>query len=175
LSQVYGFIQQSNGTIAVSSQVGGGTTFRLILPLWAEAPQPPADLDTPTDLAWPATVLLVEDHPEVSIVAAEYLEQHGCTVVQASSAGVAIEALNKRHDIDLVLSDIVMPGMSGLELARLIREHHPEITVILASGYSDKAAVAIQEGFTHIRKPYSPEVLKPLLEAVMKARKADVV
>ncbi len=84
--------------------------------------------------------------------------------------------MNKRHDIDLVLSDIVVPGMSGLELARLIREHRPEISVILASGYSDKAAVATQEGFTLIRKPYSPEVLKPILDSIIKVRcKANVV
>ena len=69
-----------------------------------------------------------------------------------------------------------MPGMSGLELGRLIREHHPEIPVILASGYSDKVALAIQEGFTLIRKPYSPDVLKPILDSVFNARrKANVV
>jgi two-component system NtrC family sensor kinase len=63
-----------------------------------------------------------------------------------------------------------MPGMSGLELGRLIREHHPEVPVILTSGYSDKAALATQEGFTLIRKPYSPEVLKPILDLIIKAR-----
>jgi CheY-like chemotaxis protein len=90
-----------------------------------------------------ATVLLVEDHPDVSVVAADYLEHCGCKVVRANSAEVAIDALNKRNDINLVLSDIVMPSMSGLELGRLLREYHPEIPVILACGYSDKAAVAI--------------------------------
>jgi two-component system, NtrC family, sensor kinase len=70
----------------------------------------------------------------VAIVAADYLEQYGCKVVRASSAEAAIDTLNKRRDIDLVLSDIVMPGMSGLELGRLVREYHPEIRVVLASG-----------------------------------------
>jgi two-component system, NtrC family, sensor kinase len=179
LSQVYGFVQQSNGTISVSSQVGGGTTFRLFLPLCPEAPKPATvkNLDRPTDVMQQATVLLVEDHPDVLIVAADHLEQLGCKVVQANSAAIAIDALNsRRHDFDLVLSDIVMPGMGGLELGRLIREHHPEIPVILASGYSDKVALATQEGFTLIRKPYSPEVLKPILDSVLNARrKANVV
>jgi two-component system NtrC family sensor kinase len=172
LSQVYGFVKQSNGTIAVSSRVGRGTTFKLFLPLCMEAPKPAKgkNLDRPADVIRQATVLLVEDHPDVSIVAADHLEQLGCKVVQANSAAVAIEALNSRNDFDLVLSDIVMPGMSGLELGRLIREHHPEVPVILTSGYSDKAALATQEGFTLIRKPYSPEVLKPILDLIIKAR-----
>jgi two-component system, NtrC family, sensor kinase len=165
LSQVYGFVQQSSGTITFSSEVGIGTTFRLSLPVCSERPTAkPAELiDAGLRNIEPATVLLVEDHPDVSIVARDYLEQYGCKVIEANSAERAVETLNGRHDIDLVLSDIVMPGMSGLELGRLIREHHPEIFVILASGYSDKAAVATSEGFVLIRKPYSPETLRRIL------------
>jgi len=88
-------------------------------------------------------------------------------VLLANSAEAAIDALNKRRDVDLVLSDIVMPGMSGLEFGRLVREHHPEINVILATGYSDKAAVATAEGFTLIRKPYSPETLARTIAAAL--------
>jgi two-component system, NtrC family, sensor kinase len=174
LSQVYGFVQQSNGKIVFSSEARAGTTFRLFLPLCSEAPRPRPEhvAEIRSRESQPATVLLVEDHPDVSTVATDYLEQYGCKVVQANSAEVAIDALNKRHDIDLVLSDIVMPGMSGLELGRLVREYHPEIPVILVSGYSDKAAVATQEGFTLVRKPYSPEVLWGILAAMLdKARK----
>jgi two-component system, NtrC family, sensor kinase len=117
-------------------------------------------------------VLLVEDHPDVLIVARDYLEQYGCKVIQANSAERAVETLNGRRDINLVLSDIVMPCMSGLELGRLVREHHPEIPVILASGYSDKATVATSEGFALIRKPYSPERLRQILEPILReARK----
>jgi two-component system NtrC family sensor kinase len=169
LSQVYGFVQQSKGTITVSSDVGVGTTFRLSLPVCTEKPKTkPAELtDTGLKIIEPATVLLVEDHPDVSLVARDYLEQYGCKVIEANSAERAVETLNGRHDIDLVLSDIVMPGMSGLELGRLVREHHPEIPVILASGYSDKAAVATSEGFALIRKPYSPETLRHILSQIL--------
>jgi len=174
LSQVYGFVQQSNGKITFSSKVGAGTTFRLFLPRCTEPPKSTADQFTDTrskDVAH-VTVLLVEDHPDVAAVARDYLEQFGCKVVQASSAEIGIEALNKRQDIDLVLSDIVMPGMSGLELGRLVREYHPEIAVVLASGYSDKATVATEEGFTLIRKPYSIETLRRTLASVLdEARK----
>ena len=72
------------------------------------------------------TVLLVEDHPDVSVVASDYLEQAGCQVLLANSAEAAIDALNKRRDIDLVLSDIVMPGMSGLEFGRLVPSTIPK-------------------------------------------------
>ena len=101
------------------------------------------------------------------MLAADYLDQFGCKVLKADSAEIAIESLQKRRDIDLVLSDIVMPGMSGLELGRLIRQHHPEIPVILASGYSDKAAAVLNEGFVLIRKPYSPEALGRVLNSIL--------
>ena len=105
-------------------------------------------------------MLLVEDNPDVATVAADYLEQCGCRVVKANSAEAAVETLNRRKDIDLVFSDIVMPGMSGLELGRLVRDHHPEIPVVLASGYSDKAARAVEDGFVLLEKPYSLEALR---------------
>jgi two-component system NtrC family sensor kinase len=172
LSQVYGFVQQSDGSITVSSQTGAGATFRIVLPTSREAPRPADPVQKRAKQVRHGTVLLVEDHPDVSIVAADYLEHSGCKVVLANSAEAAIDALNKRHDIDLVLSDIVMPGMSGLELGRLLREYHPEIPVILASGYSDKATVATQEGFTLLRKPYSQEALEKILATFLdKTRK----
>ena len=83
------------------------------------------------------------------------------------SAEVAVDILNQRSDIDLVFSDIVMPGMSGLELGRLIRQHHPETPVVLASGYSDRAALALEEGFTLLQKPYSLEALRKSLAEAM--------
>jgi two-component system NtrC family sensor kinase len=169
LSQVYGFVQQSNGSISVSSTPGGGATFTILLPISAIPAMPKSApvVESASKQVGKATVLLVEDHPDVSAVASDYLEQFGCKVLSAHSAEAAIEALNRRRDIDLVLSDIIMPGMSGLELARLVREYHPEIAVILASGYSDKAAVAGEEGFTIIRKPYSPDVLQRVIATML--------
>ncbi len=169
LSQVYGFVQQSNGSISASNSPGGGATFTILLPI-SPVPAMPRSapvVESASNDFGNATVLLVEDHPDVSAVAADYLDQYGCKVLLANSAEAAIEALNKRRDIDLVLSDIVMPGMSGLELGRLVREHHPEIGVILASGYSDKATVATEEGFTIIRKPYSPDALQRAIAAML--------
>jgi two-component system NtrC family sensor kinase len=168
LSQVYGFAQQSRGAITVASSPDAGTTFELFVPCCDEALQIESKAaDDALPLARSATILLVEDHPDVSAVGSDYVEQCGFKVVCATSAEVAVDILNHRSDIDLVFSDIVMPGMSGLELGRLIREHHPETPVVLASGYSDRAAVAVREGFTLLQKPYSLEALrKSLAEAL---------
>src|SRR3954470_12898642 len=175
LSQVYGFVQQSKGAITVTSRPGTGTTFELLLPRCDEGLQ--AESKAADDAAPPvksATVLLVEDHPDVSAVGSDYVEQCGFKVVCAASAEIAVDILNQRSDIDLVFSDIVMPGMSGLELGRLIREHHPETPVVLASGYSDRAAAAREEGFILLQKPYSLEALrKSLTEAMQTADAID--
>ncbi|HEV7601891.1 MAG TPA: ATP-binding protein [Bradyrhizobium sp.] len=170
LSQVYGFVQQSQGAITVTSRPGIGTTFELLLPCCDEALQAESKAadDTPP-LLKSATVLLVEDHPDVSAVGSDYVQQCGFKVVCAASAEVAVDILNQRSDIDLVFSDIVMPGMSGLELGRLIREHHPETPVVLATGYSDRAAVALEEGFILLQKPYSLEALRKSLAEAMQA------
>jgi two-component system NtrC family sensor kinase len=167
LSQVYGFAQQSGGTITVESEVGRGTTFRLLMPRSYE-PIEMASTVQPSSMlsSRPARVLLVEDNPDVAVVASDYLEQCGCTVLRAGSAESALELLNKESRIDVIFSDIVMPGLSGLELGRLVREHHPEIPVILASGYSDKAADAVREGFALLNKPYSVEDLRNALAEV---------
>jgi two-component system NtrC family sensor kinase len=168
LSQVYGFVTQSQGAVTVTSQVGRGSTFTLFLPLSTEAPQAVASIVPPpsADLER-RRVLLVEDNPDVATVAADYLEQCGCSVIKAGNAESAVATLNQRKDIDLVFSDIAMPGMSGLELGRLVRDHHPEIPVVLASGYSDKAARAVEEGFLLLEKPYSLEAMQRSLSAVV--------
>jgi len=173
LSQVYGFAQQSQGAISVSSKEAAGTTFELFLPCCHDVPV--AVSKAAEETAAPiqaATVLLVEDHPDVSAVGSDYIEQCGYRVICAASAEAAVEILNKRDDIDLVFSDIVMPGMSGLELARLIREHHPETPIVLATGYSDRAAAALAEGFVLLQKPYSLEALRKSLSQAMLGRDA---
>jgi two-component system NtrC family sensor kinase len=173
LSQIYGFVQQSHGTIVVDSELGKGTSFALYLPRSTEPPRTePAAVERPLAQPTRATVLLVEDHPDVSAVATDYAEQCGFKVIQASSAEAAVELLNSRKDISLVFSDIVMPGMSGLELGRLIREHHPETPVVLASGYSDRTATALREGFPLLQKPYTLEALRASLSQALQTAQA---
>jgi signal transduction histidine kinase/CheY-like chemotaxis protein len=167
LSQVYGFIQQSDGNITVESQMGKGTAFRLTLPLSHEHPQsnvvPPASRP---QLRQDATVLLVEDHPDVAIVATDYLAQSGYNVILAETAEAALAILKQRTDIDLIVSDIVMPGMNGIEFGRVVRQHYASTPIILASGYSDQATKALSEGFRLLQKPYSLDALQRALAEV---------
>jgi two-component system NtrC family sensor kinase len=164
LSQVYGFIQQSDGDITVDSKIAVGTTFRLFLPLTDELPQADEDgIAAPARLRRDAMVLLVEDHPDVAAVASDYLTQCGYGVVLAETAEIALEILQRRRDVDLILSDIVMPGISGIEFGQIVRERYPDIPIVLASGYSDKAAVALSEGFRLLQKPYAIDTLRKTL------------
>lgn len=163
LSQVYGCLRQAGGAITVESEVGRGTTFHLYLPRRAEEPQPEEVVGAATlPIGNGARALLVEDHPEVSLVAQDYLAQCGYDVVHAPSAEAALEILRQHRDFDLVLSDIVMPGMSGLELGRQIR-NRVDAAIVLATGYSDKGTEALQEGFALLHKPYSLEALRAIL------------
>jgi CheY-like chemotaxis protein len=99
-------------------------------------------------------VLLVEDNPEVAEVTAELLAHMGCETEKAGDAAAALEAV-EGGEFDLILSDIVMAGlMNGLDLARAIRKKHPDLMIVLATGYSDAAAQAAAE-FTVLRKPYN--------------------
>jgi len=175
LSQIYGFIQQSNGAITVDSELGRGTRFDLFLPRSTESPAQDAEVSetAPQQVGKSSTLLLVEDHPDVAAVATDYAEQCGFTVVRVGSAEDAIDLLNNRRDIDLVFSDIVMPGMSGLELGRLIREHHPETPVVLASGYSDRSASALSEGFPLLQKPYTLDTLRKALIGALRPADAE--
>jgi len=162
LSQIYGFVQQSHGEIGVTTELGAGATFEMRFPLSDEAPQrdEKADASAPADVARRGTLLLVEDHPDVAVVATDYAQQCGFDVVHVSSGEAALELLGTDRDIRWVFSDIVMPGMSGLELGRRIRERYPQVPVVLTSGYSDRSATALQEGFTLLQKPYTLEALR---------------
>ena len=170
LSQVYGFVQQSSGTISVESEVGRGTRFVILLPVSDEELEETVAEERKVGALPPLAVLLVEDHEDVAAVAGDILRELGCTVVDASSAEAALGILNSGRDIDAIFSDVVMPGMGGLELGRLLREHHPEIPIVLASGYSDSIAAALAEGFALLRKPYSPAQLAEALSQVIAPR-----
>ncbi|MGY6156304.1 ATP-binding protein [Paraburkholderia graminis] len=164
LSQVYGFITQSGGDVHLSSKVGMGTTVDLYLPV----AQPPTSLDVPP-VPRAETVLLVEDEPDVLGVASELLVSIGYDVVPASSASEAVDILRERRDLDVVISDISMShGMSGIELARLLRSDYPKIRVVLTSGYSPAALRDGKGGLSDVLfvpKPYRLADLAKALRA----------
>jgi PAS domain S-box-containing protein len=162
LSQVYGFAKQSGGTATIRSRPGHGTTVGVYLPATdapIQAEHKPASIDDAAR-SKNGTVLLVEDSSEVAVVSADYLEQLGYGVDHAVNGSDALRKLKDSQPYALVFSDILMPGsVAGLELARIVREHHAEIPILLATGYSDKAQEAVHEGFPVIQKPYDLQIL----------------
>jgi PAS domain S-box-containing protein len=152
LSQVHGLAHQSGGTVTIDSGLGRGTRVTLFFPRAQDVADTVSD-DQPQPSSGQGTVLLVEDNPEVAGATTALIEQLGYQVRAVSNARAALAMIN-RNGIDLVVTDIVMAGeMDGLGLARAIREHHPELPVILVSGYSEAASGADKD-FIMLRKPY---------------------
>jgi PAS domain S-box-containing protein len=151
LSQVHGFAHQAGGTVKVSSELGKGTTITILLP--RKDSRLAVTADETAETGGSGTVLLVDDNPEVAAVSTNLLEQLGYTVRRVDNAEAALREI-ECNGIDLVFSDIVMPGkMDGLSLARHLRNTHPELPILLATGYSD-AAVNVGSDFPILRKPY---------------------
>jgi len=171
LSQVYGFARQSGGAATITSAVRRGTAITMFLPRSYETPAPPREPSiAPEAVERAGTVLLVEDNAEVAEVARAYLADLGYDVKAAANAPAGLDLIEAAGGIDLVFSDIVMPGaMSGLDLARAVRQRFPEIVVLLTSGYSSSAQEAVRQGFAVLPKPYDLATLQRALAAARKA------
>jgi len=159
---IQGIVTQSGGHIEVYSEPDHGTTFKIYLPRLEDAV---ADAGTPK--AVPArgdgeTVLVVEDHADMREYAATVLENYGYRVIKAENAGEALllwEGEGKREHIDLVLTDVVMPKMSGRDLATRIEKLQPGIKVVFMSGYTEDAIAhhgILDAGIEFIQKPFRP-------------------
>ncbi|HZH44083.1 MAG TPA: PAS domain S-box protein [Lysobacter sp.] len=165
LSQVHGFIKASGGDITVDSRVGEGTVFTLYLPLASGSAPHPSDDEEPVATAPRAgRVLLVEDNAAVGDFANALLAELGQDVTWVRDAAQALELLARRaEDFDLVLTDVVMPGMTGLELGKLIQARWPQVPVVLMSGYSHVLLEDKEHGFDLLQKPYTVEDLEAVL------------
>ena len=168
LSQVHGFANQSGGAVTVSSEPGRGTVVTIYLPRSATAEAVNAgDGAAANGEATHGTVLVVEDSRDVGDVTSALLEQLGYRVVRAENAAEALRHLQQGIGVDLLLSDIVMPGaINGLGLAELCRERFPGIPVLLTSGFSD-AAQAVNGRFDILRKPFELAALAHAIDVVL--------
>lgn len=176
LSMVFGFIKQSGGHLRVESVPGTGTTFRLYLPI-SEHLDSPAERPSATHLArpeGPQTILLVEDNELVRQSAVQQLRQAGFEVLAAADAAQAFAWLASDQQIDLLFTDIVMPGgMNGVELAGEARRTHPDLPVLLTSGYNEAAGYEnsdLPTGVAMLTKPYRREMLLNQLTAMLSQR-----
>ncbi|MCC2981186.1 PAS domain-containing sensor histidine kinase [Sphingomonas sp. IC4-52] len=159
LSQIHGYAVQSGGSAKLESEVGRGTTVELWLPRTSKQRRGDASPTGQAVVPPGLRVLVVEDSEHVRYFARQLLDDLGCVVIEATDGDEALE-LMKHHSVDLVFSDIVMPGMSGLDLAKQIREAYGDVPVLLASGYSSKQFIPKNEReFPILRKPYKIESL----------------
>jgi PAS domain S-box-containing protein len=168
LSQVFGFSKQSGGEVIVQSEFGKGSTFTLYLP---RVDEPVSQLeeakDEPLVDGHGTCVLVVEDNVDVGTFAVQSLTDLGYIPVLANNAEEALAELDKDSDrFDVVFSDVVMPGMNGIDLAHHIRDRYHDLPVLLASGYSHVLAKNGTYGFELLHKPYSVEQLSRLLRKV---------
>ncbi|MGF6527056.1 ATP-binding protein [Variovorax sp. PvP013] len=175
LSQVYGFAKQSGGEVQVDSTPGRGSTFTLYLP-WANAAaaEPEPGVPEPLLTGHGTRVLVVEDNVEVGALATQTLAELGYVTAWVVDARQALAELDRAPDaFDVVFSDVVMPGMNGIELAREIERRHPDVPVVLTSGYSDALVHGGSSGFELLQKPYSFDQLSLALrkEAVKRHRR----
>ena len=177
LSTVFGIVRQSGGTVWVSSEPGQGTTFRVYLPrvdgkaTTLAATVPPETLRARTE-----TILLVEDDAQLRTVAASILRKAGYEVLPASSGEEAVEVLDAHPaTLHLLLSDVVLPGMSGPDLARLLVARQPGMRVLCMSGYADDSVVrhgALRPGIAFLQKPITPAALTRKVREVLDAARA---
>jgi PAS domain S-box-containing protein len=174
LATVYGVVTQHNGFITVSSTVGVGSTFEMYWPRHAGAPASPTEAKLDDRRSHGETILVVEDEPMVLEFAVRALRTYGYAVLAAASANEAI-ALVHSHvgQIQLIVSDVVMPMMSGPELAGILNTVQPRAAVLYMSGFSRSSAGGhrlIGDGATYISKPFSPEQLATKVREVLDQR-----
>ena len=182
LPQVYGFATQSGGTVRIDTALGRGTTISLLLPRSAKLPAPDqrTTLELQLEQRRPpseGSVLLVEDDDEVAALVGEMLAQLGYATTRTASASAALGALANARDVDIVFSDIMMPGgMNGLDLAKEVRRRRRDLPVLLTSGYPEASKRDAEAGGVRILpKPYRLHELAAALRQALAGRQPDEV
>jgi CheY-like chemotaxis protein len=171
LATVYGIVKQTGGFIWVYTELGHGTTFKIYLPRATESPQPRWHTAPVGPADGTETVLVAEDEAAVRGVARQALSRHGYTVLEAPSAEAALDVASRHSGkIDLLLTDVVMPGMSGRDLARRLADARPGLRVIYMSGYTEDTITRhgiLEPGLVYVQKPFSPEALARRVREVL--------
>ncbi|MGC1224585.1 MAG: response regulator, partial [Candidatus Sulfotelmatobacter sp.] len=175
LSTVYGNVTQSGGYIWVYSEAGKGTTFKIYLPRVAEPAESPEQVAVPAESAatepGTETILLVEDEANLRYLARQFLEKQGYRVIEAADGAVAMQiAVAHEGTIHLLLTDVIMPGMNGRELAQRISEIRPNVKILYMSGYTENVIGrngTLDAGVRLLQKPFSLHNLKNKVREVL--------
>jgi CheY-like chemotaxis protein len=173
LSMVQGIVVQSGGHIEVQSEPGHGTTFRIYLPKVENEQAESGKAKTAPAIGGKATVLVIEDQAEVRKYTAAALKAYGYRVIEAENAGAALLLCERAGErIDLALTDVVMPHVSGRELARRLGKRWPGIKVLFMSGYTDDTIVrhgVLEREVELMQKPFSPDQLAIKVREMLRA------
>ena len=177
LATCHGIVNQSGGHISVYSERGRGTTFRIFLPAVAGPARPTPSGSTLETQSRTGTILLVEDDALVRGISVRTLRDCGYTVLEAADASEAVaRAAHVNGPIDLLLTDVVLPKVSGPELAEQLRQSRPEMRVLYTSGFTDNVIVhhrVLAPGVSFLAKPYTPSTLTGKIRQVLE-QPADV-
>jgi signal transduction histidine kinase len=174
LSMIYGFSKQSGGHVSIQSEVGKGTTVNLFLPRFGgDLPQhPPRDVEHSPFAVHGETVLIVEDDPAVRVLVSTVLSDLGYAFVEACDGDSAVPILGSAQRIDLLISDVGLPGMNGRQLAEIGRQLRPDLRVLFITGYAEHAAVRggfLDPGMQMITKPFTFDLLTAKVREMIKA------
>lgn len=172
MATVYGIVKQSGGSIQVASEVGRGTAFRIYLPVADGVTGQRREPIVGEKVAGGnETILLAEDEPDLRELARIFLEGYGYKVLEAASAEQAIQVANVFPGaIDLLLTDVIMPGVSGRELARRLTARQPNMRVLYMSGYTFNVMAQggmLEDGVAFLQKPFTPSTLADKVREVL--------
>jgi CheY-like chemotaxis protein len=162
LATVYGIVRQSGGYIDIQSREGSGTTVAIYLPRIDESPKAAEKKEMTAAKGKNETILFVEDDDMVRNMVSAVLKQYGYNVIEAENGSVGIALCKREQKIDLMITDVVMPGTSGPELVRQISTLQPDMKVLYVSGYTDEAIVhhgVLDENTPFLQKPFTPQKL----------------
>jgi CheY-like chemotaxis protein len=176
LSMVYGFAKQSEGHVRIYSEVAQGTTVRIYLPrhrgTLEEQKPPPPTAETQRAEAG-ETVIVVEDEPVVRDLIVETLEDLGYRALEAADGPAGLRVIESQARVDLLVTDVGLPGMNGRQLADRARERHPDLKVLFITGYAENAAIAsgfLEPGMEMITKPFPIDVLATRVRNMIEGR-----
>jgi CheY-like chemotaxis protein len=174
LATSYGIVKQNCGHIEVSSELGRGTTFCIYLPRVEQAILTPSLVDEPRSVGGNETLLLVEDEPAVRELNELILRELGYQVLTASDGLEALRLRPEAQEVDLLITDIVMPNLGGHELARRLRLARPDLKILFTSGHTaDKIAqVSDVQGTGFLQKPYRPDVLATKVRKMLEEKRS---
>ena len=171
LSQVFGTARQSGGEVHIESAIGRGTAVTVDLPRAGTMPlRPPGDVQQQSLTGTSATILLVDDDDQVRAVTAAMLQDLGYNVRHVDCGEAALMVMAQDAGIDILLTDLVMPGMNGSRLAALARSSHTDLSVVFISGYADQIEGALEPGDRVIRKPFTATDLYNTVETALGER-----